>query len=62
MTTVVAIKSDDGIILAGDSQGSNNTMKDLDISKLFPINDSIGVGAAGDIGHIRVLIDKLNID
>ena len=61
MTTVVAIKSDDGIILAGDSQGSNNTMKDLDISKLFPINDSIGVGAAGDIGHIRVLIDKLKL-
>jgi 20S proteasome alpha/beta subunit len=59
MTTVVAIKSSDGIILASDSQGTNNTMKDLEISKIFRINDSIGVGAAGDIGHIGVLIDKL---
>jgi 20S proteasome alpha/beta subunit len=59
MTTVVAIKSSDGIILASDSQGTNNTIKDLEISKIFRINDSIGVGAAGDIGHIRVLIDKL---
>ena len=61
MTTVVAIKSSDGIILASDSQGTNNTIKDLEISKIFRINDSIGVGAAGDIGHIRVLIDKLKL-
>jgi 20S proteasome alpha/beta subunit len=59
MTTVVAIKSSEGIILASDSQGTYNTMKDLEISKIFHINDSIGVGAAGDIGHIRVLIDEL---
>jgi 20S proteasome alpha/beta subunit len=41
MTTVVAIKSADGIILASDSQGSNNSIKDLEISKIFRINDSI---------------------
>lgn|GEM_PF-1286487 len=61
MTTVVGIKSVDGIILASDSQGtsSGDGMKDLEISKIFQINESIGVGAAGDVGQIRVLVDEL---
>ena len=42
MTTVVATKSSDGIILASDSQGSNDIMKNLEVSKIFQINDSIG--------------------
>ena len=59
MTTVVAIKSSNGIVLASDSQGSNDTTKDLEISKIFQINDTIAVGAAGDIGHIKVLVSEL---
>jgi 20S proteasome alpha/beta subunit len=35
MTTVVAFKSSDGIILASDSQASNDTMKNLEVGKIF---------------------------
>jgi 20S proteasome alpha/beta subunit len=59
MTTVVAFKSSDGIILASDSQASNDTMKNLEVGKIFQINDSMGLAGAGDIGHISVLVDEL---
>jgi len=59
MTTVVGIKSSNGIIISSDSQGTNDFMKSLEISKIFQINKSIGVGLAGDIGHISVFVDEL---
>jgi 20S proteasome alpha/beta subunit len=59
MTTVVGIKSSNSIIISSDSQGTNDSMKSLEISKIFQINESIGVGLAGDIGYINTVVDTL---
>lgn len=59
VTTVIGIKCIDGIVIASDSQASSETRKDLETSKIFTINPSIGVGAAGSIGHIRVFVEEL---
>ena len=59
MTTVIGIKCIDGIVIASDSQASSEMRKDLETSKIFTINPSIGVGAAGSIGHIRVFVEEL---
>jgi 20S proteasome alpha/beta subunit len=59
MTTVIGIKCKDAIVIASDSQATSETIKDLQASKIFPINKSIGIGAAVDIGHITELVDQL---
>lgn len=61
VTTVVGIKSANGIVLASDSQGTsdNDGMKALDISKIFRLNKFMGVGASGDVGHMKVLVEEL---
>jgi 20S proteasome alpha/beta subunit len=59
MTTVIGIKCKDGIVIASDSQVTSEAIKDLQTSKIFPINPSIVVGAAGNMGHISVFVDDL---
>jgi hypothetical protein len=60
MTTVVRINSKDDIVLVSDSQGTSDCdgMKDLNSSKLLSINQSIGIGVASVVGHIRVSVDE----
>jgi 20S proteasome alpha/beta subunit len=59
MTTVIGIKCTEGIVIASDSQATSEAIKDLQTSKIFPINNSMCVGAAGNIGHIRILTEEL---
>lgn len=58
MTTVLSIKSKDGIILASDSQGTSLKIKTT-IKKIFQINNHIGLGASGDSSQIELFVDEL---
>lgn len=58
MTTVIAIKAKDGIILASDSQGTSVKVK-TSIKKVFKINGCIGIGASGDSSQIELFVDEL---
>ena len=59
MTTVIAIKCNEGIIIASDSQSTAGDTKDLMASKIFQVNKNIGIGCAGMVGHIDSLVDKM---
>ena len=58
MTTVISIKSKDGIILASDSQGTLSKIKTT-IKKVFKINNHAGIGSSGDSSHIELFADEL---
>ncbi len=58
MTTVVCIKSNDGIVLASDSQGTSSKIKTT-TKKLFKINNHVGIGTSGDSSQIELLVDEL---
>jgi 20S proteasome alpha/beta subunit len=59
LTTVIAIKCNEGIIIATDSQATAGDTKNLMASKIFEVNKNIGIGCAGVIGHIDSLVDKM---
>ena len=58
MTTVISLKSKDGIILASDSQGTSSKVKTT-IKKVFKINSHAGIGASGDSSQIELFVDEL---
>lgn len=58
MTTVLSIKSTDGIILASDSQGTSSKIKTI-VKKVFKINNHMGIGTSGDSSQIELLVDEL---
>ena len=58
MTTVISIKSKDGIILASDSQGTTSKVKTT-IKKIFNIDSHAGIGASGDSSRIELFVDEL---
>ena len=58
MTTVISIRSKDGIILASDSQGTSSKVKTT-IKKVYKINNHAGIGASGDSSHIELFVDEL---
>lgn len=59
MTTIIAIKCHEGIVLASDSQATSPISKEMEVSKIFQINTSMGIGGAGNEGHIKVLVQAL---
>ena len=59
LTTVVGIKSKDGITLASDSQYTVDRMKILDGSKIIQINNFVALGAAGYVSQMNILADAL---
>jgi 20S proteasome alpha/beta subunit len=61
LTTVIGIKSNDGIVLASDSQISSGDLKNLEGTKLFRINDYVALGCAGDIAEAQMFIEELSI-
>ncbi len=58
MTTIIGIKCKDGIVIASDSQASSQ-MKNMQVSKIFKINDNIGIGTAGSERSIKILVETL---
>ena len=61
MTTVIAIKCKNGIVIASDSQGTSNTIK-LKSKKIYHINKFIGLGGAGDSSQIKYVVNQLGKD
>src|SRR5215210_5565251 len=59
LTTVIGIKSIDGVIIASDSQFTMERSKSLDGSKLFKINDFTIAGMSGFSDQMNILFDKL---
>ena len=59
MTTIIAVKCKEGIIIASDSQSTAGITKNLMKVKFFQVNKFAGVGCAGFIGHINNLVDKM---
>lgn len=57
MTTALAIKCSDGIVLASDSQGSTDKIK-ISIKKIHEITKTMGLVGAGD--YIQI-IDLVNV-
>ena len=61
MTTVIAIKCKDGIVIASDTQGTSNTIK-LKAKKIYGINKFIGLDGAGDSSQIKCVVNQLGKD
>ena len=59
MTTIIAVKCNEGIIIASNSQSTAGTTKNLMTSKIFQVSKFAGLGCAGFIGHINNLVDKM---
>jgi 20S proteasome alpha/beta subunit len=57
MTTVVGITSNTGVVLTSDSQWTSNVKAFS--SKLFKINEAIGLGASGTRPYIKFLVERL---
>lgn len=60
MTTVVGIKSNTCVVFASDSQWTSNVKAFS--SKLFKINEAIGLGASGTRPYINMLVERLRQD
>ena len=58
MTTTIAIKCFDGIAIANDCQRTldNGTISESPITKVFKINENMGLGGSGKTYHIDKLI------
>jgi 20S proteasome alpha/beta subunit len=59
LTTVIGIKSKDGIILASDSQLTAGKMKTLGGSKIFKINNFVALSVAGIVSQMNILANAL---
>lgn len=58
MTTALAIKCIDGIVLASDSQSSTGTTK-LTVAKIHKIKSNLGLVGAGDFAQVIDLVNFL---
>jgi proteasome beta subunit len=59
LTTILAIKCPNGIVLASDSQATEGKMKTLGVTKIFLLNDFIALGGSGDAYNIRLFMDAV---
>jgi 20S proteasome alpha/beta subunit len=59
LTTIVGIKCKDGVVISSDSQASGEVIKNLGVSKIFKINNNIGLGCAGTASHIKKLVKEI---
>jgi 20S proteasome alpha/beta subunit len=59
LTTIIAIRCPDGIVIASDSQTTELRTKTLDVTKVSLANDFMAVGGSGDADNIRLFIEHL---
>jgi 20S proteasome alpha/beta subunit len=61
LTTALAIKCNNGIVFASDSQSTSDfrKSKNLDTSKIFKINNYTGLTGSGDSLHINIVAEEL---
>jgi proteasome beta subunit len=58
MTTALAIKCNEGIVLASDTQGTLKDIK-IEVTKIYKINNSMGLVGAGYEEQITELVEHL---
>lgn len=65
-TSVIAIKYNDGIVMAADHMGSFGSLMKLDdLQRIIPVGNSAAVGISGDISdfqYLERLLDDLEIE
>jgi 20S proteasome alpha/beta subunit len=61
LTTIAAIKCTDGIVMASDSQATvrDDKTKILGVTKIFNINNFMGVGGSGDADNVKLFVENL---
>ena len=61
LTTILAIKCPDGIVMASDSQATVRVekAKSLGVTKVFNVNNFIRVGGSGDADNITLFVEHL---
>jgi 20S proteasome alpha/beta subunit len=61
LTTILAIKCPDGIVMASDSQATvrSEKAKTLGVTKIFNVNNFICVGGSGDADNITLFAEYL---
>jgi 20S proteasome alpha/beta subunit len=61
LTTILAVKCPDGIVMVSDSQATVRAekMKTLAVTKIFSVNNFISVGGSGDADNIALFVDHL---
>lgn len=65
-TSVIAVKYQDGVIMAADTMGAYGSMMKLtDLQRIFKVGDDVVVGISGDISdfqYIQRLLDDLLVE
>lgn len=62
-TTTVGIRTNEGVILAADTQASlDHMVETLNIKKILPITDRIAITTAGSVGDIQALARMLEAE
>lgn len=61
MTIVIAIKFNEGVVIATDSKGTTRGYI-LTVKKIYQIYDFMGLEGAGDADHVEILANALNQD
>jgi 20S proteasome alpha/beta subunit len=60
VTTIVAIDCPDGIVMASDSQATQKVKtKTLGVTKIFNVNNFMGVGGSRDADNIELCVGHL---
>ena len=61
LTTILAIKCSDGIVMASDSQSTLRVekTKTLGVTKVFEVNNFMCVGGAGDADNVKLFVEHL---
>jgi 20S proteasome alpha/beta subunit len=59
LTTIIAVRCPDGVVIASDSQATEAKMKTLGVTKVSILNNIIAVGGSGDADDIRLCIEHL---
>lgn len=61
-TTVMGIKTSEGVVLMGDRYISSPLVEDKSIKKIYQIDDHIAIATAGLVADAKVLIDKARVE
>lgn len=61
-TTVVGIKTTEGVVLFGEKYISSPLVEDKSIKKIYQIDDHIAIATAGLVADAKVLVDRARIE
>jgi 20S proteasome alpha/beta subunit len=63
VTTVIGIRSLDGIVFASDSQATSKSRKykSIGVTKIFKVNDFVALAGSGDSDHVKRVVEEIKI-